>query len=400
MEEKTKIGKFDWERFLITVIGTAIGVALTFIVNASVARRNKAQAQRLTAIMVIHDIDNSVEIMKNIKAEEERNGELLRSALKQRDHLEGMPFDTLSRVLGVLIDSRSVFSFDTSKEKIFNSDLDTWQNLGNMAFLDNVQTFYHYRKGAQDAINESTVWERPIPNEEYMQLIMDSGWVTEEEFAAILQPLLEEKLHENRVVYYINVSSSRLDYLTQLIDYWTGLNDENKFLMGLTDQELEDYVNNINKKGVSLTKSKLLGHWVLTIGEQTNEYDFHGDHRYDFSVDYASSFRQMRFFAGRLKMTLSYSGEWAFQGDSLVLTPDYNTTDVIVDPSALVPEENMQDSLDAWVIRYREQSINNFKEMADKGEKYTVKPLLDSSHDKMEWTEPDGTVRYLKRKEE
>ena len=400
MEEKTKIGKFDWERFLITVIGTAIGVALTFIVNGSVARRNKAQAQRLTAIMVIHDIDNSVEIMKNIKAEEERNGELLRSALKQRDHLEGMPYDTLASVLGVLVDSGSDFSFDTSKEKIFNSDLDTWQNLGNMAFLDNVQTFYHYRKGAQDVINESTVWERPIPNEEYMQLIMDSGWVTEEEFAAIIQPFMEEKLHENRVVYYINVSSSRLDYLTQLIDYWTGLNDENKFLMGLTDQELEDYVNNINKKGVPLTKSKLLGHWVLTIGEQTNEYDFHSDHRYDFSVEYASSFRQMRFFAGRLKMTLSYSGEWDFQGDSLVLTPDYNTADMTVDPSGMVPEENMQDSLDAWVNRYREQSIERIKGMADKGEKRTVKASMDSSNDKMEWTESDGAVRYLKRKEE
>lgn len=399
MEKKTK-RRFDWDSFFVTVLGTAIGVALTFVVSGILERRNKAQAQRLTAIMVIHDIDNSIDIVKKMKEEEERNGELLRFALKQRDHLEGMPFDTLAGVLDVLIDSRSVFSFDTSKEKIFNSDLDTWQNLGNMAFLDNVQTFYHYRKRAQDAMNESTVWERPIPNEEYMQLIMGSGWVTEEEFAAILQPLLEEKLHENRVVYYINVSSSRLDYLTQLIDYWTGLNDENKFLMGLTDQELEDYVNNINKKGVSLTKSKLLGHWVLTIGEQTDEYDFHGDHRYDFSVDYASSFRQMRFFAGRLKMTLSYSGEWTFQGDSLVLTPDYNTADMTVDPSGMVPEENMQDSLDAWVNRYREQSIERIKEMADKGEKRTVKASMDSSNDKMEWTESDGTVRYLKRKEE
>ena len=400
MEKKTTRKQIDWQQFFITVIGTAIGVALTFVVNGIMERRNKAQAQRLTAIMVIHDIDNSIDIVKKMKEEEERNGELLRFALKQRDHLEGMPFDTLAGVLDVLIDSRSVFSFDTSKEKIFNSDLDTWQNLGNMAFLDNVQTFYHYRKGAQDAINESTVWERPIPNEEYMQLIMGSGWVTEEEFAAILQPLLEEKLHENRVVYYINVSSSRLDYLTQLIDYWTGLNDENKFLMGLTDQELEDYVNNINKKGVPLTKSKLLGHWVMTVGEQTNEYDFHGDHRYDFSVDYASSFRQMRFFAGRLKMTLSYSGEWAFQGDSLVLTPDYNTANMTVDPSGMVPEENMQDSLDAWVTRYQKQSVDRFKEMADKGDNLSVKALVDSSNDKMEWIESDGTVRYLKRKRE
>ena len=399
MEKKTK-RRFDWGSFFVTVMGTAIGVALTFVVSGILERRNKAQAQRLTAIMVIHDIDNSIDIVKDMKEEEERNGELLRLALKQRDQLEVMPFDTLSSVLGILTDSRSDFSFDTSKEKIFNSDLDTWQNLGNMAFLDNVQSFYHFRQGFQDGVNQSTVWERPIPNEEYMQLIMGTGWVTEEEFAAVLLPFLKEKFQENRVVYFINTSSSRLNYMTQVIDYWTGLNDENKFLMGITEQELEDYVSNITKKGIPLTRSKLLGQWVLTLGEETNEYDFHANHGYDSSVDYASSFFQMKFFSGRLKMTLSYRGEWAFKGDSLVLTPDFNTADMIVDPSNLVPEENMQDSLDAWVNRYREQAIETIKEKADKGEKYTIKARMDSSKDKMEWTESDGAVHYLKRKEE
>ena len=399
MEKKTK-RRFDWGSFFVTALGTAIGVALTFVVSGILERRNKAQAQRLTAIMVIHDIDNSIDIVKKMKEEEERNGELLRFALKQRDHLEGMPFDTLASVLDILADSRSDFSFDTSKEKIFNSDLDTWQNLGNMAFLDNAQSFYYNRQGFQDGINQSTMWERPIPNEEYMQLIMGDDWASAEAYAAAIRPFLKEKLHENRVAYYINSSSNRVNYLTQVIDYWTGLNNENKFLMGITDQELEDYVNNIKKKGVSLTRSKLLGHWVLTVGDQTNEYDFHGDHGYDFAVDYATTFVQTKYFSGKLKMKFFYRGNWAFQGDSLIMTPDYSTADVTVDPSGLVPEENMQDSLDAWVIRYREQGMASFKEMAEKGEKYSVKARLDSSNDKMEWTEPDGSVRYLKRKEE
>ena len=400
MEKKRTRKQMDWQQFFITVVGTAIGVALTFIVSGILERRSKAHAQRLTAIMVIHDIDNSVKIIEDMKKEEEQSGELLRFAMKQRDHLEAMPFDTLTTVLGILTDSHSDFSFDSSKEKIFNSDLDTWQNLGNMAFLDNVQSFYHYRQGVQDGVNQSTMWERPIPNEEYMQLIMGDEWVTEEEYAAAIQPFLKEKLHENRVAYYINTSSARLNYMTQVIDYWTGLNNENKFLMGISDRELEEYVSNINKKGVSLDRSKLLGHWVLTIGEQTNEYDFHGDNGYDFAVDYAPAFVKTIYFSGRLKMRFSYRGKWAFQGDSLVLTPDYNTTDVIVDPSALVPEENMQDSLDAWVIQYREQGMASFKRMEERTEKFSVKPRLDSSNDKMEWTEPDGSVRYLKRKEE
>ncbi len=70
-----------------------------------------------------------------------------------------------------------------------------------------------------------------------------------------------------------------------------------------------------------------------------------------------------------------------------------------LDPSGLVPEKNMQDSLDAWVNWYREQGRDIFKEKAEKGERYVVKALMDSSKDKMEWTEADGDVRYLKRKE-
>ena len=399
MEKKNK-RHFDWERFLITVMGTAIGVALTFVVNGSVARHNKEQARRLTAIMVIHDIDNSIQIIKNMKEEEESNGELLRSALNQKDQLEKMPDDTLGILLTLLADSDVDFRFDTSKEQIFNSDLDTWQNLANMAFLDNVQNFYHFRQEFQDAMNQSTVWKRPIPDEEYMQFIMGTGWVTAEEYTAALLPFLKKKLHEDRVAYYINVSSSRLNSLTQVIDFWAGLNDENKFLMGITDQELDDYVSNINKKGISLTRSKLLGRWVLTVGDQTNEYDFYRDHGYDFAIDYTSAFMKTKDFSGRLKMAVSYRGKWAFQSDSLVLTPNYNTVAVTVDPSELVPEENMQDSLTAWVNLYREQTMNSYKEMAEKGEQRIVKARLDSSNDKMEWTEADGSVRYLKRKED
>lgn len=162
MEKKTK-RRFDWGSFFVTVLGTAIGVALTFIVSGILERRSKAQAQRLTAIMVIHDIDNSIDIVKKMKEEEERNGELLRFALKQRDHLEGMPFDTLASVIDVLIDSRSVFSFDTSKEKIFNSDLDTWviryreqsiNNFKEMADKGEKRTV----KASMDSSNDKMEW--------------------------------------------------------------------------------------------------------------------------------------------------------------------------------------------------------------------------------------------------
>ena len=113
-------------------------------------------------------------------------GQFFVTVLEQRDRLDIMPYDTLETVLGLLTDSQLDFSFDTSKEKIFNSDLDTWQNLGNMAFLDNVQSFYHDRQVFQEGVNQSTQWKSPIPDEEYMRLVMRTGWITQEEFAAFL----------------------------------------------------------------------------------------------------------------------------------------------------------------------------------------------------------------------
>lgn len=400
MDNKTTRRRMDWQQFFITVIGTAIGVALTFVVSGVLNRRGREQARRLTAIMVIHDIDNTINILKSWKEQEEEEGDFLRSALKRRDQLELVPFDTLASIVNLLTDNKLDFSFDTSKEKIFNSDLDTWQNLGNMAFLDNVQKFYHDRKAFQDGVNQAIMWTPPIPDEEYMQIVMGTGWVSQEEFNAVLCPFLKEKLYDKRVVYYINVSESRVKSVSQWLDYWTRINNENKFLMGITDREMEDYINTISKKGISLTRAKLLGRWVFSVADRANEYDFHGDHSYDFMMDYSSSFSRTTFFSGRMKMRLSYRGEWAFQGDSLVLTPDYSTADLTIDPSGLVPEENMPDSLDAWVNRYRENNLNYFRELAGKGERYALKAFLDSSKDKMEWTDAEGNVRYLKRKVE
>ena len=388
------------KQFLISVLGTAIGVALTFIVSGMLERRNKEQARRLTAIMVIHDIDNTIDILKAWKDEEEQENEWLRIAMKQRDQQGVMPYDTLSTILTYLTESYVNFSFDTSKEKIFNSDLDTWQNLGNMAFLDNVQEFYHSRQSFQEMVNQAVMWKNPISDEEYTRVNMETGWVTQDEYADAIWPFLKKKLHDDRVVFYINVAGTRLNYLSQWIDYWTKKNNENKFLMGITDREMEDYISSISKKGVPLTRSKLLGRWGFTVEDSANEYDFRGDHSYIFASDYVSSFSKTATWSGRLKMKFSYRGEWAFQGDSLVLTPDFSTIDIQVDPSGLVPEENMQDSLDTWVNSYRESYLAYFRDMADKGEKYAYKALLDSSRDKTEWTDSDGSVRYLKRKRE
>ena len=66
-EDKRKERRSWWMEFIISVIGTAIGVGLTFAVSNRIENRKQEQAQRMTAMMVIHDIDESIERVQSLK---------------------------------------------------------------------------------------------------------------------------------------------------------------------------------------------------------------------------------------------------------------------------------------------------------------------------------------------
>lgn len=397
MEEKTTRRRMDWQQFIITVLGTAIGVALTFVISGIINHRNKEQAQRLTAIMVIHDIDNTIGILETWKEQEEEGQALLQYALDHKDQKEPVPSDTMTSILTRLVRRKAEYHFDTSKEQIFNSDVDTWQNLGNMKFIDNVQRFFYERQSLLETASTEDWFREPIPDDEYMKVIMESGWVTQQEYDAQQWSFLRDQLNDKRVVYYINVAFARVSALNDYIDRFTHLNEENKFIMGITDQEMEDYVNSITNKGIALNRADLPGHWWLSSKDRSMEYDFHSDNSYTYTNENTSSYIKTRYWSGSYKLKVSYRGTWALQRDSLIMKPDYSTSDVQVDPGDIVVEDNMKDTLATWLNSCQERTLDYMREQTA-NERYAVKALLDSSRDKMEWTESDGTVRYWKRR--
>ncbi|MBR4826892.1 MAG: hypothetical protein IKZ91_03305 [Bacteroidales bacterium] len=399
--DKNSKTKLDWRQFFISVLGTAIGVALTFIISGKVERRNQEQAQRLTAIMVIHDIDNTIDILKSWKEQEEEGRKLLAYLQDHKDQKDPIPSDTLSEVFDLLVRSNAeVYHFDTSKEKIFNSDVDIWQNLGNMKFIDNVQDIFNQRQQLLDLTNTTEWFSKPIPQDEYMQIIM-GGWATEQLFNEQRWSFLKKKLQENRVSYYISLANYRVSSLSEYIDRFSLLNDENKFIMGITDREMDNYVNSISNKGIALTRSALLGHWLFSKKEQRLEYDFRSDNTFTITNNLVSEFTRTRYWSGIIKAKLIYDGAWSLQRDSLIMTIDVNKLDVQMDPSGIEVKENMQDSLSSWIQRYRDYLHGRFRDdLSKKTDNIVYQVRLDSSKDKMEWTGANGEVRYIKRMDE
>jgi hypothetical protein len=409
MRKKEK-KKSWWMQFLISVMGTAIGVGLTFAVSHRIENRKKQQAQRLTAMMVIHDIDESVKSLKTLKENMETQYNALLFVREQFDQLDSVPIDTINKVVEFITAEDQDFRFDMSKEKIFHSSPETWQNLGSMKFIDNVQSFYFERQSFQDLQNKSSLWIKPVSLSEYEKIKIDYSNMDLEEYLdkyyALLRDFLKNQLSDDHIKYYIECTPSRLNFLVEQIEKWMMMNDENKFLMSITDEELENYVNSINQSGIALTEKSLIGTWELSSTEENlSEWEFRKDHTYSF-VTISSSAMNLPFANGKIKASVTEEGMWTLDGDSLIRVTDLDALGVEMDASNLMVLPGKQDMCDDWVKEYKEQ----LKQYHQANFKFNIRNTrharLDTSHDKMELKgtsiTPQGdevqVTFYLKRK--
>ena len=140
-ENKNKERNIWLMQFLISVLGTAIGVGLTFGISHRIENKKKEQAQRMTAMMVIHDIDETIDKLRLMKVDVENGYYATMYTMEHLNQIDSVPTDTLYAVINFLLSDDQDFRFDDSKEKIFHSSPDSWQNLGSMKFIDNVQSF-------------------------------------------------------------------------------------------------------------------------------------------------------------------------------------------------------------------------------------------------------------------
>ena len=389
-KEKKKKSRNHWGiQFLISVLGTAIGVGLTFAVNNNMENRKKAQAQRLTAMMVIHDIDETIDQIKKMKEDMESGYNKTLYVMEHFDQLDSVPDDTVYYTVEYLLSRDHDFRFDMSKEKIFHSSPDTWQNLGSMKFIDNVQSFYFDRQSIQETMNKSDIWREPIPMNEYekIQVLNDDHLTVDqyvEQYNLLIREFLKEKLDDKQVQQYISYSAWRLTELLRIIDEWTNKNNENKFLMSITDEELEDYVNSIYQNGIALTEKSLIGTWIhSSTDEYASEYEFSKDHVYSMRNNSAVTVN-LPFYQGKIRFDIKENGTWRLEGDSLIQCVDLESIDVEVDVNdvALTPEK--QDMLDNWIEEYRTNVLNYFVEDAKSNSRIARFARLDASHDKME----------------
>lgn len=400
------------ERFLITILGTTLSIALTFGTTALVNSHKKKVAQKQTAMLVIHDINNTIETLEASRELHEKNYEAAKYFLEYMDQPESADsvrlLEAIDASLSILTHMEANNTINEATEKIFTGSLDAWNNLDNMRFIENVQYFYHVRRTWLDYTNTSPSWRAPIEQTEISAMVANFDYTRSYSRWDMMGEFLKSKMKDKIVRYYLDITPNRISEYNTLIQSLRDLNEENMFLMNITDEELESFVNKIEDNKSPLNGRDIVGTWINSqnvSNSNIREEEFRSDNSFETRDTILYTSWQFR---GKIKISIAVGGNWEIKKDSLIRYYDKETLKIAIDTSDASAGLDRKDVLSVYyksLSDYYEKSLdeqfNTFTRAAYKGS-------FNLTHNKMELSvttadekgEPYEQSYHLKRKPE
>ena len=386
-----------FKELVLTTIATTVSIILTFGTTAWLNQREEEQARRLFAMTVINDIEQSLDVVKNRWLMEEEGREATNYLLANIDRLESISNDTIYKFFNYV----SSFLFNTNmefkmtNENIFNSSQDSWSTLNDRKFLNNVQDFYSARTMLERVTKEWVFFQKPLTKEEEYQLVMENGELaTRESFVGACRRLLQSP----RVINYLHLSNRRTDLYKNFLRF-SDLNEENMFLMNITKQDMEAFLEHTDMTVNRVTEEEMVGMWdaILADNQQAISYEFRKNHTFTTHQTFKWTHG---IFQGVVLQKVTLSGTWAIEGDSLVKYFDLASYKVEVDDSNITYSPAMADSLVSVIAELKsEKRRPDFMKLLEQNNRVAHATNLDKSGTRLELRDDEDTPMHFLRKE-
>lgn len=137
-------GMSSFKQFLMSIVATSISILLTFGTAYFVDKNKKEKERREMVMMIMYDMQ---ETQKQI----EDNDSLLNSFIGIQTDIVANPETFDDRKMELQL-SMPFVQFNSTTENIFRSNIETVNTISNIAFVDNVSTFYDLRKNYKELV--------------------------------------------------------------------------------------------------------------------------------------------------------------------------------------------------------------------------------------------------------
>jgi hypothetical protein len=310
--------------------------------------------------------------------------------------LESIPDDTLFIFFNYITNGHFTTKeeFKKTNENIFNSSQESWRTLNDRKFLNNVMDFYNARNMLEKQSKEWICFQKPVTKEEEYQIFMlNNHFETRESFIALCRRLLQS----NSVSNYVLNSKQRTELYKSILSY-ADINEENKFLMNISEEDMERFKNNTYMTVRPVKEKQLIGTWegVLTDGQESFIFEFRKDHT--FTTRRSHNIKHP-FFLGTMVLYVTMDGTWSIEGDSLVKNYDIDKIKMELDDKDVTSiNENaelvarMEDDLCG------EQGKQNYINQSGLDQRVAQGTNIDKTGTRLKLTEPGSNPTYYIRK--
>ena len=387
-----------WRDFTSGVIGTAIGVGLTFAINGMVENHKKSEAKRQTAMMAIYDIDCIVHQLEDFKQREAAFFNVSMYLSTHPEKIETVSQDTLWMAVSYLVeDPAESFDFaNDSKEKAFTSSMEALQNLDNIQFYDNVQMCYQKRSDVLGSLNKMVTFQRPVPAEFTSQIFKTlgsdafglNGMLNEE----TLRLVVRQAFQQPGVHYFLHKFFARNRYYSETISDMVLLNQENKLLMNISDDDMDEYIRNNVNKTKPATPKLIAGRWENQHDTKRQTYDL----RKDLTVSLTNHTEiNVTFFVEDegvnvsvlAPVTYTVEGQWQLEGDSLRM--NFNPETVTITSFDLdlsnIPQASLDQKKDCLDIKKQQYCNSILQQIKDTRWNWVYKVSIAKTETSMFW---------------
>ena len=232
-EAKTvKGGKNFWGNLLRTILGTTISIILTFGTNALIQRHRRAQDRKMTAMMVMSNIESFAQTLEKRSERMAPNDSIAAWLLcMSYEDLELLPSNELDELIDRATNVATI-NHDHTAENVFSNNIETWKNVNNAQFIDNVGSCFSALNGVEEQFNQ---WVMGVPDALHDVKINPDKY----EGSTISMKLM----HSDRVRNALNGIHNRRCWLRYAAATLRFFNLQNMAAIGISEHEVMEFTN-------------------------------------------------------------------------------------------------------------------------------------------------------------